>query len=160
MRVEARLKELGLVLPEPIPIPPGMQIPFVWVRVWGNRAFTAAHSPQKPNGSIAAPLGKVGAEVTAEQAYEAAALCALSMLGSLKRELGDLDRVTAWLSVLGMVNVAPGFNHIGPVMNGFSDVILEVYGPDVGRHVRAAMGVAELPFDIPVAIQAELEIEV
>ncbi len=104
------------------------------------------------------PLGKVGAEVSPEQGYEAARLTALAMLASLKRELGDLDRVTAWLRVLGMVNYAPGFVEQPNVINGFSDFILEVYGPQAGGHARSAVGMAELPLGLPVEIEAEVEI--
>ncbi len=89
-----------------------------------------------------------------EEGYQAARLTALSILGSLKRELGDLDRVVTWLRVFGMVNSAPGFNRQPQVINGFSDLILEVYGPDRGLHARSAVGMAELPFGIPVEIEA------
>jgi enamine deaminase RidA (YjgF/YER057c/UK114 family) len=101
---------------------------------------------------------KVGAEVTVEQAYESARLTGLSILGSLQRALGDLDRVTAWLRVFGMVNTAPGFRQTPSVINGFSDLILELYGDEAGQHVRSAVGMAELPFGIPVEIEAEVEI--
>lgn len=159
MRIEQRLEQLGLVLPEAFVPPAGLQTPFVWVRVRGNRGYVAGHGPQAQDGSITGPFGKVGAEVTVEQAYQAARLVALAMLGNLKRELGDLDRVTAWLRVLGMVNAAPGFNRTTAVINGFSDLIVELYGPDVGRHARAAVGVAELPFNMPVEVEAEVEID-
>jgi enamine deaminase RidA (YjgF/YER057c/UK114 family) len=158
MKVEAKLKELGLTLPEPLKPPPGMKLPFAWVRVRGNRAYIAGHSPQNPDGSLAGPLGKVGADLSVEEAYQAARLAALSVLGSLQRELGDLDRVAAWLRVFGMVNSAPGFNQQPRVINGFSDLILELYGPERGLHARSAVGMAELPFGIPVEIEAEVEI--
>jgi enamine deaminase RidA (YjgF/YER057c/UK114 family) len=106
------------------------------------------------------PLGKLGREVTVEQGYAAARLTAVSILGSLKRTLGDLDRITAWVRVFGMVNSAPGFNRQPAVINGFSDLILQLYGPVVGAHARSAVGMAELPFDIPVEIEAEVEIDV
>ena len=80
------------------------------------------------------------------------------MLGTLKRELGDLDRVAAWLRVFGMVNSAPGFDQQPRVINGFSDLILELYGPEKGGHARSAVGMAELPFGFPVEIEAEIEI--
>jgi enamine deaminase RidA (YjgF/YER057c/UK114 family) len=159
MQVEARLEALGLALPQPFQSPPGLAIPFLWVRVSGNRAYLAGHGPQAPDGSITGPFGKVGAEVTIDQANAAAKLVALAMLGNLKRELGDLDRVTAWLRVFGMVNAAPGFNQTTRVINGFSDLIVELYGPEKGRHARAAIGVAELPFNMPVEIEAEVEID-
>jgi enamine deaminase RidA (YjgF/YER057c/UK114 family) len=160
LQVEARLEAMGLALPEPMTLPLGLVLPFPWVRARGTRAFISGHGPQNPDGSIAGPLGKVGADLTVEQGYEAARLVALSMLASLKRELGDLDRVTAWLKVLGMVNVAPGFQQPPAVINGFSDLILELYGEEAGSHARSAVGMAELPFGIPVEIEAEVEIRV
>lgn len=156
--VEARLQALGLALPEPMKIPPGMKLPFTWVRVQGNRAYVSGHGPLNPDGSIAQPLGKVGKDLSLEQAYQAARLTALAILSSLKRELGDLDRVVAWLRVFGMVNSAPGFNLQPQVINGFSDLILELYGSERGLHARSAVGMAELPFNTPVEIEAEVEI--
>ncbi len=158
MRVEAKLEELGLVVAEPLKMPPGVKLPFPWVRVHGNHAYVSGHGPQEADGSLAGPLGKVGADMTEEQAYHSARLTALAILGSLKRELGDLDRVTAWLRVFGMVNAAPGFNRMPAVINGFSDLIIELYGPQAGAHARSAVGLAELPFGIPVEIEAEVEI--
>ncbi len=158
--VEARLQELGLTLPQPMTVPAGVNLPFPWVRVRGNRAYVSGHGPQNPDGSLAGPLGKVGADVSPEEGYRAAALTALSILGSLKRELGSLERVSAWLRVFGMVNSAPGFNRQPQVINGFSDLILKLYGPERGSHARSAVGMAELPFGIPVEIEAEVEIRV
>ncbi len=158
MQVEARLEELGLVLPEPLKAPPGLHLPFSWVRVRGNRAYVSGHGAQNPDGSLAGPFGKVGAEVSLEQGYEAARLTALSVLGNLKRALGDLNRLSAWLRVFGMVNSAPGFNQQPNVINGFSDLIIEVYGSEVGDHARSAVGIAELPLGLPVEIEAEVEL--
>ena len=152
MEVEARLEELGLVLPEPLKAPPGLHLPFSWVRVRGNRAYVSGHGAQNPDGSLAGPFGKVGAEVSLEQGYEAARLTALSVLGNLKRTLGDLNRLSAWLRVFGMVNSAPGFNQQPNVINGFSDLIIEVYGSEVGDHARSAVGMAELPLSLSVEI--------
>ncbi len=160
MRIEAKLEALDLVLPEPAKVPPGVHLPFPWVRVHGTRLFISGHGPQLPDGSLAGPFGKVGSDVSLEQAYESARLTGLSILGSLKRELGDLDRVTAWLKVLGMVNSAPGFNKQPAVINGFSELILLLYGPEAGKHARSAVGMAELPFGLPVEIEAEVEIAV
>lgn len=157
-KIEAKLAEMGLVLSQQTRAPDGRALPIVWVRLRGNRALIAGHGPLNPNGSIAQPLGKVGVQVTIEQGYEAARLTGLAMLGSLKRELGDLDRVTAWLRVFGMVNAGPGFDQMPQVINGFSDLILAPYGPVVGQHARSAVGVAQLPFGIPVEIEAEVEI--
>src|SRR5437588_12937575 len=159
MRIESRLAELGLRLPEPMRLPPDVSLPFPWVRVHGDRAFVSGHAPLAPDGSLATPLGKVGAQVTQDQAYQAARLTALAILASLQRELGDLDRITAWLRVFGMVNSTPEFDRQPQVINGFSDLILEVYGPERGRHARSAVGVAALPFGFCVEIEAEVEIE-
>ena len=156
--IAARLAERGLVLPPAITPPPGVVLPFAFVRIIGRRALVAGHGPQAPDGSIAPPPGKVGREVTAGQGYEAARLTALSMLGSLERALGDLDRIIAWGRVFGMVNAAPGFTQLPPVINGFSDLILDLFGPDIGAHSRSAVGLAELPFNIPVEIEAEVEL--
>jgi enamine deaminase RidA (YjgF/YER057c/UK114 family) len=94
-----------------------------------------------------------------EQARRAARLTALSILASLKRELGDLDRISAWLRVFGMVNCAPGFDQTPTVLNGFTDLIVELYGATRGLHARSAVGMAELPFGIPVEIEAEVAID-
>ena len=156
--VESKLEALGLVLPAPIQLPAGVVLPFAWVRVHGDRAYVSGHIGLNPDGSIAEPLGKVGADLTEEQGYRAARLTALAILASLKDALGDLDRVTAWLRAFGMVNGAPGFDRFPMVINGFSDLIIEVYGPDRGGHSRSAVGLAGLPFGAPVEIEAEVEI--
>src|SRR6185312_6786253 len=98
--------------------------------------------------------GAVGSDVTQEEGYHAARLTALAILGSLQRELGDLDRIRAWIRVFGMVQVAPRFHDMPSVINGFSDLILAVFGPDRGQHARSAVGVASLPFQIPVEVEA------
>ena len=158
--IEARLCALGLVLPPPLQPPPGVVLPFQFVRLIGNRAIISGHGPQNADGSLAQPLGKLGREVSVEQGYAAARLTALAILGSLQRTLGDLDRITAWGRVFGMVNSAPGFNRQPSVINGFSDLILELFGPEIGAHARSAVGLAELPFDIPVEIEGEVEFRV
>lgn len=157
-RIEARLEELGLALPPAIKVTPGVVLPFRFVRVLGERALVSGHSPQAADGSVAEPFGKVGRELTVEQGHMAARLTLLSMLGSLQRELGDLDRVMRWVRVFGMVNSAPGFNRQPVVINGCSDLILQLWGPDAGAHARSAVGMAELPFGVPVEIEAEVQI--
>src|SRR5215216_3906785 len=158
MRIETKLEQLGLVLPEAPKIPPGVQVPFAWVRVYEDRAYVAGIGPLNSDGSIAQPLGKVGVDLSPEEGYQAARLTALSILGSLKRELGDLDRVTAWLMVYGLVNSEPESTQRQNVINGFSDLILELYGPEAGTHARMAPGMATLPLGVPVTIAAEVAI--
>jgi enamine deaminase RidA (YjgF/YER057c/UK114 family) len=157
-RIEEKLRALGLALPPPLKPPSGVVLPFQFVRVVGRRALIAGHGPQDPDGSVAQPRGKVGRDITVEQGYHAARLTALAILGSLQRALGDLDRIGAWTRVFGMVNSAPGFNRQPSVINGFSDLILELFGPEIGAHSRSAVGMAELPFDIPVEIEGEVEL--
>ena len=158
MHIEARLQQLGLALPGAVQPPAGARFPFAFVRVRGDRAFVSGHGPLDVDGSLAGPLGKLGRELTVDQGYRAARLTTLAILGSLKRELGDLDRVRAWLRVFGMVASAPGFGQQPAVINGCSDLIIELYGADAGNHARSAVGMAELPFNIPVEIEAEVEI--
>jgi len=157
-RIEQRLAELGIALPAPLQLPPGAVLPFPWVRIVGNRALISGHGPTNADGSLAKPLGKVGRDVTLEQAQVAARLTGLAILGSLARELGDLDRIACWARVFGMVNSAPGFNRQPAVINGFTDLIVEIFGKEKGAHARSAVGMAELPFDIPVEIEGEVEI--
>ena len=157
-KIDQRLMDLGLALPAPLQLPPGVVLPFPWVRIVGTRAVISGHGPTNADGSLAQPLGKVGRDVSPEQAYTAARLTGLAILGSLKRELGDLDRIAAWSRVFGMVNSAPGFNKQPAVINGFTDLIVQVFGAEKGAHARSAVGMAELPFDFPVEIEGEVEI--
>ena len=157
--IAAKIAALGLVLPKRVQPPQGIVLPFRLVRVLGSRATISGHGPLNPDGTLAPPFGKVGRDLSVEQGYRAARLTALAILGSIERELGDLDRVRAWGRVFGMVNSAPTFNQQPRVMNGFSDLIIELFGPERGAHSRSAVGMAELPFDLPVEIEAEIEIE-
>lgn len=158
MSIEQRLRSLGIVLPAPLQLPPGAVLPFPWVHVVGARVMVSGHGPTEADGSLARPLGKVGADLTIEQARNAARLTGLAILGSLQRELGSLDRIGRWVRVFGMVNSAPGFDRQPEVINGFTDLVLAVFGPERGRHARSAVGLAELPFGIPVEIEAEVEL--
>lgn len=157
-KIEDRLLALGLTLPPPLQLPAGVILPFPWIRVIGTRAMISGHGPTNADGSLAQPLGKVGLDVSLEQAYTSARLTGLAILGSLKRELGDLDRIAAWSRVFGMVNSAPGFTKQPAVINGFTDLILEVFGAEKGAHARSAVGLAELPFNIPVEVEGEVEL--
>ena len=154
-----KLESLGFELPSALKLPPGVTLPFPWIRVHGQRVFVSGHAPTRSDGSLPDDLlGKVGAELTQEQGYEAARLTALAILGSLHRELGDLNRIEVWLRVFGMVNTAPGFDRMPSVINGFTDLIVDLWGPERGLHARSAVGLAELPFGIPVEIEAEVAI--
>ena len=155
VKVEDRLSQLGLKLPNVFAAPPGVEFKFDLVRVSGRHAYVSGHGPL--DGSEILVTGKVGAEVTPERGYEAARLTALSVLASLKQQLGDLDRVTGWVKLLGLVNCAPGFNATPGVINGFSDLVIELWG-DAGRHARSAIGAAELPFDMSVEVEAIVEV--
>jgi enamine deaminase RidA (YjgF/YER057c/UK114 family) len=156
--IEQRLIAMGLRLPEPLKVREGLHMPFAWVRIRGNRAYISGHVASNPDGTMAKPLGKVGAEVSPEEGYASARLVALAHLASLKRAVGDLDRVTAWLRVFAMVNVAAGFNETPLVTNGYSDLILKLYGPEAGSHARSSIGMT-IPLDAPVNCEAEVEID-
>ncbi len=149
--IEDRLADMGITLPAVFAGPPGLVVKFELVRVVGEIAYVSGHGPM--NGAQPLLQGKVGEELTEEQGYEAARLTALSIFASLRAQLGGLDRVQSWVKALGLVNAAPGFKRMPSVINGFSDLVLELWG-DAGRHARSAIGVAELPFDIPVEIEA------
>jgi len=158
MSVRDKLKQMGLEPSAAMPSTAGRPLPFVSVRVRGKRACISGHLPLNADGTLAAPLGKVGAEVSVEQAAEAARKVALAMLGSLERELGDLEKIACWIRVFGMVNAAPGFTQTPSVINGCSELILALFGPERGAHSRSAIGVAELPYGVPVEIEAEVEL--
>ena len=159
MTIDERVHALGLSFPEAYRSTTGAAYPFSWVRLRGNRAYVSGHLPLQSDGTLAEPRGKIGETLSVEQGAVAARLVGLAMLGSLKRELGELERIKAWLRVLGMVNVSPGVADIAVVVNGFSELILEVFGRERGAHARSAVGMAELPFGVPVEIEAEVEIE-
>jgi len=153
MTAEARIKELGLVLPPP-PKPMGNYVPGVRV---GNLLFLSGHGPSRAVGQ-SMPRGKVGRDLSTEEAYRVARDVGLNLLGSTRAVLGSLDKVKRVVKVLGMVNSADGFGDQPKVMNGFSDLMVEVFGEN-GRHARSAVGMAELPSGIPVEIEMILEVE-
>jgi enamine deaminase RidA (YjgF/YER057c/UK114 family) len=154
-RIDDRLAELGLELPRPFAAPPGVEFKFDLVRIHGGTAYVSGHGPVDGDRTLVS--GKVGDEISVEEAAESARLTGLAIIASLKQELGDLDRVTGWVKSLGLVNCAPGFNKTPAVINGFSELVLEVWG-EGGRHARSAIGVAELPFDWPVEVEALVEV--
>ena len=155
-KIDDRIEELGLTLPRPFAPPPGVEFKFDLVRVHGGLAYVSGHLPV--DGDRVLVQGKVDADVTVEEAYEAARLTGLSILASLNQELGDLDRVRGWVKALGLVNCTPGFSKTPAVVNGFSELILELWG-DAGHHSRSAIGAAELPFDVPVEVEAIVEVD-
>jgi enamine deaminase RidA (YjgF/YER057c/UK114 family) len=150
-RISDRLADLGLTLPAAPKAPPGVELPFEFVRLHGGLAYVSGHGPL--DGDRVLITGSVGGDVSVEQAYDAARATALSVLASLEAALGDLDRVTAWVKLLGFVKCAEGFNATPAAINGFSDLVIELWG-DAGRHARSAIGAAELPFGMPVEVEA------
>ena len=146
-RIETRLKQLGLKLPAPMN-PPGN---FELVTVHGGLAYIAGHPAI--DGSTILAEGVVGKDLTVEEAYQAARLTGLSIIASLKHTLGDLDRVTRWIRAVGYVQTAPGFHENAKVVNGFSDLIVEVWG-DAGRHARSAPGQGPSPLNVPIIVDA------
>jgi enamine deaminase RidA (YjgF/YER057c/UK114 family) len=147
---EARLAALGITLPTP-GTPIANFVPAVRV---GNLLFLSGNGP---GPSI--PRGKVGRDLTLAQGYEAARSTGLAQLATMRQALGSLDKVKRIVKVLGMVNSAPGFTDQPKVINGFSDLMVEVFGEAAGKHARSAVGMAELPFDIPVEIELVAEVE-
>jgi enamine deaminase RidA (YjgF/YER057c/UK114 family) len=150
--IEKRLEELGIQLR--IPAPPVAN--FVHSVRSGNLVFLAGHGPQLPDGTWI--TGKVGRDIGLEKGKEAARITAINLLSSLKAEIGDLNKVKRIVKVLGMVNSDESFTDQPQVMNGCSDLLVDVFG-DRGKHARAAVGMASLPFGIPVEIEMIVEVE-
>jgi enamine deaminase RidA (YjgF/YER057c/UK114 family) len=153
---EARLAAIGLELPDPVKPPPGIRVAMPWVNVRGDRAFVSGHFALERDGTPAGPFGRVGAEVSLDDGTTLARKTGLAMIASLKRELGELSRIAGWGRALGMIASAPDFHRQPVVMNGFSELIVEVFGEDVGRHSRSAVGMAALPLNCAVEIEAEV----
>ncbi len=151
-QVEDKIKELGFVLPTPPP-PQGN---YLGAYRTGNLVFLSGVGPRKPDGDLI--LGKVGRDLTIEQGYEAARYCALNMLVNLKTVIGDLDKVKHFVKLLGMVNAGPEFGQTPAVMNGCSDLLVEIFG-DRGRHARSAVGMSALPNGMAVEIEGIVEVE-
>jgi enamine deaminase RidA (YjgF/YER057c/UK114 family) len=155
-RIEARLNELGLVLPAPVAAPAGIAFNLTLVKVHRGIAYVSGHGPF--DGSNVLVQGRVGRDLTLDEGYEAAQLVALSMLASLKQELGNLDRVTEWIRVTGYIYAEPDFARNAAVLNGFSDLIVELWG-EAGKHARSAPGQASSPFDVPAFIEAIVAVD-
>ncbi len=151
MSVEERLNQLGITLGEP---PPAVGN-YLGAVTTGNLVFLAGHGPHRPGRHQRS--GKVGADLSLEEGQEEARQVGVNMLATLKAEIGDLDRVRRVVKVLGMVNAAPDFRDHPKVINGFSDLMVEVFG-DQGRGARSAVGMGSLPFQIPVEVEMIVEI--
>ena len=143
--IDDHLRELGITLPPVFP-PAGNYVGCV---VDGDIVYAGGHGPVDGERVM---TGKVGTDLTLEQGREAARMTALSILATLQAELGSLERIERIIKVFGMVNVGPGFNQTPAVIDGCSDVLIEVFG-DAGRHTRSAVGLAALPFDVAVVIE-------
>ncbi|PYM37253.1 MAG: hypothetical protein DME15_01835 [Candidatus Rokuibacteriota bacterium] len=154
MGAEARLKELGITLPQPA-TPLANYVGAVRV---GNLLFVSGHGPDRTDGKPMA-RGKVGRELTVEQAYQVARTVGLALLATTRTQLGSLDKVKRVVKVLGMVNSADDFGDQPKVINGFSDLMVQVFGEAIGKHARSAVGMAALPMGIPVEIEMILEVE-
>lgn len=148
---ESNLRALGLTLP--LPTKPAAN--YVNAVRTGNLLFLSGVGPQRPDGSFV--IGKVGAEISQDEGYEAARLTGLVMLANIRAELGSLDKVKRAVKVLGMVNADPNFSATPQVINGFSDLFVAVFG-DAGRAARSAVGMATLPFQIAVEVEMVIEI--
>ena len=151
-QIEDKLKIMGIELPSPGK-PGGNYVSAVRT---GNLVYLAGVGPRQANGELM--IGKLGRDLTVEQGYEAAKWCAVSMLGNLRNEIGDLDKVVRFVKLLGMVNSDPDFTQPPAVVNGCSDFIVELYG-DRGKHARSAVGLATLPNGMAVEIEAVIEVE-
>jgi len=150
--VYERLKELKITLNKP-----GTPVAnYVKARTSGNLVFLSGHGPRQPDGGFM--QGKVGRELTLEEGYTAARLTGLDLLSSLEQEIGDLNRVKRFVKVLGMVNVDPSFTDMPRVINGFSDLMVDLFG-ERGKHARSAVGLASLPVNIAVEIEMIVEIK-
>lgn len=152
MSAEQRLRDLGITLPPPWKD----RDTRVRALTSGNHVYMSGHGPLAPD-STPLVVGKLGRELNVEQGAAAARLAGLACLGTLRGHIGNLDRVTRVVHVIGFVNCAPGFNTPSLVMNGFSDFIVSVFG-EIGRHTRSSIGVAELYADMPVEVEAIFEI--
>jgi len=156
--VRQKIEQMGLWLPEKMKLPSTVELPFESIHIVGNQAYISGHLALEKDGSLMQRFGRVGDNITTEEAYDYAKFVGLSMLASLERAIGELDRVRQWVKVLGMVNGSVDFYQQPAVINGFSDLILKLYG-EKGKHSRSAIGVGGLPFNAPVEIEAMLLID-
>ena len=152
--IEDKVRAMGHSLPPPFEFPNPNRTGCVVV---GSIVYVSGHG-RNLTGPAVKSVGKVGRDLTLEEGYAAARAVALSMLASLKQELGDLDRIKRVIRLFGMVNVAPGFDRMPQVIDGASDFFYELFGPQYGKHARSAVGMAELPHGMPIEINGEFEL--
>ena len=143
---EQKLTELGYKLPKPIKVPKELHLPFKFINTRDENVFISGHPRHSVDGVINGPYGKVGRDLTLDDANQAA------------KEIGELSRVKSWCRVFGMVNSTPEFDQQHLVINGFSDLIINIFGDDIGQHARSAIGVAGLPMNFAIEIEAEIKI--
>ena len=155
---EQKLIELGYKLPSPAIIPKNLHLPFTFINIREENVFISGHPRHSADGVINGPFGKVGRDLTLDEANLAAKEIGLSVLSNLKNEIGELSRVKSWCRVFGMVNSTPEFDQQHLVINGFSDLIIKIFGPDVGQHARSEIGVSGLPMNFAIEIEAEIKI--
>ena len=152
MQIERRLAELKITLP-PLPTPLGT---YVHAKLAGNMLYLAGKGPRNPDGST--PVGKLGGGFTVEQGYQHARSVGITLIAAMKDALGDLYRVEGVVKVLGMVNATADFTQQPEVINGFSDLMVEVFGERAGKGARSAVGMASLPGGIPVEVEAIFQV--
>ena len=159
MTPEERIEELGLQLPPPVRLPEGLTLPFAMINLRGGRAIFSGHPRHGADGGLNGPYGRLGETMSTEEGYRAAQEIGLSVLANLRAEIGALSRVSGFVRVFGMVTSTPDFTEQHLVVNGFSDLILSVFGPEVGRHARSAVGVAALPMGFAMEIEGEVLVD-
>ena len=156
MTPEQKIEDMGLSLPPPVKLPEGLTLPFSMINVRGQRAVFSGHPRHGMDGALNGPFGRLGEGMTTDEGYQAARDIGLSVLANLRAEIGNLSRVTGFVRVFGMVTSTPDFKEQHLVVNGFSDLILSIFGPDIGRHARSALGVASLPMGFAMEIEGEV----
>lgn len=160
MDIEQRLKALRLELPGEPKLPAGVVPILAWARVHRDRVYFSGHAPLAPDGTISGPFGRVGAEISLDQAVACARSAMLALLGSAHRALGSLEVIDAWLRIDGILQTTPTFTQMSQVMNGASRLLLEVFPEAVATHARSAVGVASSPLNLPVILTGQLAIKI
>jgi enamine deaminase RidA (YjgF/YER057c/UK114 family) len=156
--VRQRLHEKGLELPTVWQIPRGAKIPATLVRVVGTHVYVSGHVPTDSSGNMSGPTGRVGEQVDMDAAQEAAVRALLSLLASFETFVGDFGQIEAWCRLNCMVNAGDGFHEFPAVFNPASQLLVDLFGEEIGLHARVAVGLRALPWEAPVEIEAEVEL--